>query len=182
MRNRYKTVGGNGWTRAQIQVTCVDRVAVGKIVVVLPAVQRVFGFCYPSVLHNTAANSASKIRTMETAAASTELTPRELAEYDFEDTKTYMRENERWKDIGNIVGIEKTWTTTVKNWKTDIENLIKHNIDRKISEMDLPERHPQEIKKYLNQQPDRHGILALADVSFMVIKILDHCKLDIFGE
>ena len=82
---------------------------------------------------------------METAAEFTELTPRQLAEFDFEDTKRYMRENERRNNIGNIVGNEKTWTTTVKNWKTDIENLIKHNIDRKISEIDLPEHHPQEI-------------------------------------
>ena len=119
---------------------------------------------------------------METAAESTELTPRELAECDLEDTKSYRIKHESWTNIGDIVGDEKTWTTTIKNWKTDIEKLIEHNIDRKISEIDLPERHPQEIKKYLNQQPVRHGILALADVSFMVVKILDHCKLDIFRE
>ena len=119
---------------------------------------------------------------METAAESTELMPRLVAEFDFEETNRYLRENERWNNIGNIVGNEKEWTTTVKNWKTDIENLIKHNVDRKISEIDLSERQPQEIKTYLNEQPVRNGLLALADVSFMVVKILDHCKLDIFGE
>ena len=143
-RNRYKTVGGKGRTRAQIQGDVYGRVAapVGKIVIVLPAVHRVFGFRYRSVLHNTAANWAAKIRTMETAAESTELTPRQLAEFDFEDTKKYLRENESWNNIGNIVGNEKEWTTTVKNWKTDIENLIKHNVDRQISEIDLSECHP----------------------------------------
>ena len=166
----------------KFRVTCVDRVAVGKIVVVLPAVQRVFGFRYRSVFHHTAANLAAKIRTMETAAVFNELTPIVLAECDLEDTKSYLIKHERWTNIGDIVGDEKIWTTTVKTWKADIKNFIKHNVDGKISEIDLPKRHPQEIKKHLNQPLVRHGILALADISFMVVKILDHCKLDIFGE
>ena len=101
---------------------------------------------------------------METAAESTDLMPRQLAEFDFKETNSYLIENERWNNIRNIVGNEKEWTTTVKNWKTDIENLIKHNVDRKISEIDLPECHPQEIKKYLNEQLVRSGLLALANV------------------
>ena len=131
---------------------------------------------------HTAANSAAKIRTMETAAVISELTPIVLAECDLEDTNSYLIKHERWTNIGDIVGDEKIWSTTVKTWKTDIENFINHNVDGKITEIDLPERHPQAIKKHLNQAPVQHGILALADVSFMVVKILDHCKLDIFGE
>jgi len=175
-------VGRKGRTHAQIQGDVYRRVAVGKIVVMLPAVQRVFGFRYQSVLHNTAANSAAKRRTMETEAESTDPKPRDLAVIDIEATKSYMKENERWNSNESIVGDENEWTTTMKNWKTDIENLIKHNVDRKISEIDLSERQPQEIKTYLNEQPVRNGLLALADVNLMVVKILYHCELDIFGE
>ena len=79
----------------KFRVTCIDRVAVGKIVVVLPAVQRVSRFRYRSVLHNTAANLAAKIRTMETAAESNELTSTVLAECDFDDTIRHMKKHER---------------------------------------------------------------------------------------
>ena len=89
---------------------------------------------------------------METAAVISDLTPIVLAECDLEETNSYLIKHERWTNIGDIVGDEKTRTTTVKNWKTDIENFIKHNVDGKISEIDVPERHPQEIKKYLNQK------------------------------
>ena len=70
----------------------------------------------------------------------------------------------------------------MKSWQTDIENLIKHNVDRKISGLNLSEYHPEQMITYFSEQPVRKGLLALADVSFMVVKILDHCKLDIFGE
>ena len=41
MRNRYKTVGGTGWTHAQIQGDMYGHVTkpVGKIVIMLPEVQ-----------------------------------------------------------------------------------------------------------------------------------------------
>ena len=60
MRNHYKMVGGKGWTCAQIQGDVYGCVAVGKIVIVLPAVHRGFVFRYQSVLHKTAANSAER--------------------------------------------------------------------------------------------------------------------------
>ena len=46
----------------------------------------------------------------------------------------------------------------------------------------MSECHPQEMITYLNEQLVRNLLRALADVSFMVVKILDHCKLDIIGE
>ena len=78
----------------KFRVMCVDHVAVGKIVVVLPAVQRVFGFCYRSVFHHTAANSAARIRTMETAAVISDLMPIVLAECDLEETNRYLIKHE----------------------------------------------------------------------------------------
>ena len=158
----------------KFRVTCVDRVAVGEIVVVLPAVQRLVGFRYRSVLHNTAANSAAKIRTMETAAESTELTSKELADVDFNEIKSELRENEKWKNIGNIVGDENEWKETVKRWQTEIENLIQHNVD-------MSECYPLEMITFLDEEPVRNGLQALADVTCLVVKILGHCKLDIFG-
>ena len=83
---------------------------------------------------------------METEAESTDLTQRDLAVINFEATKSYLKENERRNSNAYIVGDENEWTTTVKNWKTDIENFINHNVDGKITEIDLPEHHPQAIK------------------------------------
>ena len=182
MRNRYKTVGGKGRTRVQIQGDVCRLCCSRKDCCRVASSSACFGFRYRSVIHHTAANSAARIRTMETSAVISDLTPIVLAECDLDETNSYLRKHERWNNIGDIVGDEKIWSTTVKTWKTDINNFINHNVDGKITEVDLPERHPQAIKKHLNQAPVQHGILALADVSAMVVKILDHCKLDIFGE
>ena len=104
-----------------------------------------------------------------------------MADVDFNEIKSELKENEKWKNIGNIVGDENEWEETVKRWKTDIANLIKHNVDSQISEIDMSECYPQEMITYLDEEPVRNGLQALADVSCFVVKILGHCKLDIFG-
>ena len=69
----------------------------------------------------------------------------------------------------------------MKRWQTDIDNLINHNVDSQISEIDMSECYPQVMITYLDEEPVRNGLQALADVSCLVVKILSHCKLDIFG-
>ena len=70
----------------------------------------------------------------------------------------------------------------MKSWQTDIENLIKHNVVSQISEIDLSECHQKKIITDFDEEPVRNGLQALADVSCLVVKILGHCKLDIFGK
>ena len=45
----------------------------------------------------------------------------------------------------------------------------------------MSECYPLEMITYLDEEPVRNGLQALADVSCLVVKILGHCKLDIFG-
>ena len=139
MRNRYKTVGGKGRTRVQIQGDMCRLCCSRKDCCRVASSSACFGFRYRSVFHHTAANSAAKMRTMETAAVINELTPIVLAECDLDETNSYLRKHERWNNIGDIVGDEKIWSTTVKTWKTDINNFINHNVDGKITEIDLPD-------------------------------------------
>ena len=92
---------------------------------------------------------------MERAAESTELTSKELADVDFNDIKSELRENEKWKSIENNVGDENEWEETMKRWEPDIENVIKHNVDSQISDIDLSECHPKKIITYLDEEPVR---------------------------
>ena len=75
-----------------------------------------------------------------------------MAEIDLEQTNSYLKERETWYSNEDIVGKKEEWKTTVNNWKTAIENLIKHNVDRQILEIDLSECHPQKMITYLDEE------------------------------